>query len=199
MVSGGPAAGCKCVFVCFGAWEITHYILACTGRHKSESLACLTPSSFSCAGNLWLFFRQKQEKWTWTPNLPVYNPWPVWEFSPAPLGHSFLRIETQSELEQRWQISAECINLISLEEKRWIFLIAPKPKSNQTVISYNHTHTSVPHLVLAGLLYRVYLNSHNLWCFQTILKSCFFLSCFDNSIYKMVFVDAIPLWSNHVV
>jgi len=115
------------------------------------------------------FFRQKQEKWTWTPNLPVYNPWPAWDFSPAPLSHPFLRIETQSELEHRWQINAECINLISPEEKRWIFLIALKPKSNQTVISYKHTHTSLPHLVLAGLLYRVYLNSHNLWCIQTIL------------------------------
>lgn len=48
---------CVCVFVivcvCFGTWEITHYILACSGRHKLEILACLTPSSFSCAGNLW--------------------------------------------------------------------------------------------------------------------------------------------------
>ncbi len=48
---------CLCVFVivcvCFEIWEITHYILACTGRHKSEILACLNPSSFSCAGNLW--------------------------------------------------------------------------------------------------------------------------------------------------
>lgn len=173
MVSGGPAEECECVFVfvcvCFWTWEITNYILACTGRHKSEILACLTPLLLFLCWQPLAFFRQKQEKWTWTPNLPDYNPWPVWDCSPAPLGHSFLRIESQSELERRWQISEECINLISPEEKRWIFLIAPKPKSNQTVISCNQTHTSVPRLVLAGLLYRVCLNGHNLWCIQTSL------------------------------
>lgn len=71
---------CVCVFVivcvCFGTWEITHYILACTGRQKSEILACLAPSSFSCASNLWPLSDSSKRN----ERELLFSPAPPWSF-----------------------------------------------------------------------------------------------------------------------